>query len=61
MREYVMSLNPDDIRGRAVGDTFKHQGKDYRLIKKTSTAILAQRYYWFDRVGEWMWSKLGRS
>ena len=39
-----------------VGDIIKVEGKNHKIVKKTSTAISIQRYYFFDR---WM-DKLGR-
>ena len=39
-----------------VGDIIKVQGKNYRIVKKTTTAVAVERYFFFDR---WM-DKLGR-
>lgn len=33
-----------------VGDIIKVQGKNYRITKKTTTAVAVERYYWFDRL-----------
>lgn len=38
-----------------VGDIFKlKDGKNYKLVKKTKTAIAVERYYWFNK----LWDRL---
>jgi hypothetical protein len=38
----------EDTVGKNVGDSFYIKGKRYKLLKKTTTAIAAKRWYWFD-------------
>jgi hypothetical protein len=37
-----------------VGDIIKVDGHNYRITKKAKTAIAVERYYWFDRLYDWV-------
>lgn len=47
-----IEFNPD----WRVGDIIKVQGKNHRIVKKTTTAIATERYYWFDKLMD-RWTK----
>jgi len=49
----------DDVAGKSVGDTFYVKGKRYKLLKKTTTAVAAKRWYWFDVAIEKLLNKIG--
>jgi len=41
-----------------VGDIILQDGKKYKIIKKTLTAISVVRYFWWNRLYEWIERKL---
>lgn len=44
----AMTITAAGLNGLIVGDIIKVEGKNYRIEKKTCTAIAVSRYYWFD-------------
>jgi len=52
----TMTYLPEDLK---VGDIVQVDGKNHKIIKKTTTAVSAERYYWFDRVGDFIGRMLG--
>lgn len=49
-----MNFSWEDVKDYSEGDILKLDGKRYRLLKKTTTAIAARRYYWFDAAIDWL-------
>jgi hypothetical protein len=49
----------DTARGYQVGDIFFYNCKHYKLTKKTITAVIVERYYWWNRLADWLGGKLG--
>ena len=41
------------------GETFKFEGKRYRLERKRSTAVAVTRYYWWDALYDYLTRKEG--
>jgi hypothetical protein len=61
MNDRYMQFNMD-VEGCQEGDIFRwSDGNKYRLVKKTTTAVAVERYFWFDAVGSWLVRKIGRS
>lgn len=54
-----MNYTQEEIGSYSTGDVFYLRGKRYRLLKKTSTVVSLQRYYWFDAVADWIGRQLG--
>lgn len=53
-----ISITPEAVEGVDVGDVFKWQGKNWKITKKTRTAIAVSRHYWFDTLYERILNKL---
>lgn len=53
-----MTYHGEDVRHYCTGEIIKIDGKKYRLMKKTSTAISIERYYWFHAVADWVIDKI---
>ena len=39
-----------DVDGKNVGDIVSIDGKNYKVTKKTRTAVAVERWYWFDNI-----------
>ena len=39
-----------DVKGKSVGDIVKIEGKNFKVTKKTRTAVTVERWYWFDNI-----------
>jgi len=44
----TLNINPLATLSAEVGDILLLNGKKYKLLKKTRTAVASSRYYWFD-------------
>ena len=44
----TLNINPLATLSAEVGDLLLLNGKKYKLLKKTRTAVALSRYYWFD-------------
>ena len=47
----------EEVRNVSPGQIFFTNGKRYKLLKKTTTAIQAVRWYWFDVLFERLFKK----
>lgn len=44
----AMTIAAEQMRAFIVGDIIQVDGRNYRIDKKTCTAIAVSRYFWFD-------------
>lgn len=56
-----MNISYDAIKQYVPGDVFQVNGKTYKLLKKTTTAVAVERYYWWDAAADWVWRTVGSS
>lgn len=45
----------------SVGDIVKHEGKNYKITKKTNYNVAIARHYWFDALYDWAQRKLAKN
>jgi hypothetical protein len=49
-----LTISSEDLKGYNVGDIISLGDNNYKLVKKTTTAVAIERYYfwnkWFDKL-----------
>lgn len=61
MSKNSMTMEASDVHGFAVGDviTWSGDGKQYKITKRTITAVAIVRYWWYQRLYDLVRRKVG--
>ena len=54
-----LTIREMDVEGKNVGDIIDIDGKKFKILKKTTTTVAVERWYWFDALAVRLLKKKG--